>query len=1854
MNPRKNEPTMKKTRISIFLLLVTLMAFSACKSKKHAVISQKNAMMLSEYVSAYTNGVVSRAKPIVVKFTNPQDVEVGSMVNADVLSISPKVKGQLIWEDASTLMFVPEGLLTADKQFRGELHLSKLFPNVSKELSVVSFEFATKPLHGEMSVNPPTLDVKTSLFNVTGFVAITDVVPDEKVEQLLSVKGKGKYDVEWKHGNSHQFVIKGLAHSAKAYDVDISWNGQKMKMKNLGSKVSIPQKGVFEVLKIQRNNNSVKPSFKVYFTDLISKKQDLAGLVSVKGYTGTFSYWVDGSVLSVTPNSEITGKYKVEVSKGLVSASSAKLGKAYTTTLEFEKREPQLRLTGRGVIVPRSGSKIFFPFEAVALKYVNVEVFKIYSNNVLQFLQVNEPDGMADLERVGRIIYQKKMALSSINPNADASIWTRYALDLSDIIDQDPNAIYQIRLAFRPGYGTTKCDESDQSDEADAYSFLPIDQQDADEVKSILGDYYGLDGYFDGYDWENRDNPCEREYYREERFVRRNVFLSDMGIIAKAGDQKEIYLSISDLNTTKPMAGVDVEFFDYQQQSILSGKTDQDGVFHSVLSRKPYFVKANKDDKVGYLRMADGQNLSVSRFDVDGEIIQEGTKGFVYGDRGVWRPGDSIFLNFVLVKEAGMEDGYPVTLELKDARNNTYLTKTVSKNIKGLYSFPIVTRPDAPTGYWKATISAGGAKFFKTLRIETIKPNRLKMLSDLPEKLTASNANGKVNLDIKWLHGAPASFVDVSVKRQFKRHKTKFPNYGDFTFDDPTRRESYSQIEVFQGKTGGDGKASFSDNIAEGEEFPGMMKVAYQIKATEKGGDFSTDNFSVVFSPYDVYTGLMIPKQYGYKRFNLDEPNIIKAVTINENGKPIAGRKLELDLYRLSWSWWWDSDDDYVSRFRNSKYSTPVESVKLITNSKGQVTWEVSPPDWGRYLVRVYDPENGQSSGEIAYAGYPWGESRSREQLQAAAMLPLEPEKKKYDVGDEVRVKVPTGKAGRALITIEKGGTIVSSFRRESKDGNNVFTFTATEEMVPNIYVSVSMVQPHANTTNDLPMRMYGIVPIKIENPKSRLEPQIATKDKWEPDSDIQLVVSESEGRSMAYTIAIVDDGLLDLTRFKTPSPYSAFNAKEALGVKTWDVYDYILGAFNGENDRILAIGGDDEMVDKEKSNSANRFKPIVLHFGPFELKKGEKANHKFHFPNYVGSVRAMVVAVGDEAYGNTEKTIPVRKPLMVQPTLPRVLGSGEQVMLPVTVFAMEKDVKDVQITLSESSGLVTFPKGKTQTVHFDKLGDKVVYFPVNIKDAQGIATFMIKAKSGRHVANDEIEISVRNANPMMADVEEYVLQPGESKSWDVVPFGVAGSNTSSIEVASVPPLNLGDRLRYLIRYPHGCIEQTTSSVFPQLYVDALQDLSQDEKDKIARNIKAGIERLKLFQVASGGFAYWPGNDDPDPWGSNYAGHFLLEAKAKGYVVPVTMLDNWVRFQTQMANDWRPSSKYYGYSYTDQAYRLKTLALAGKPVKGAMNRLRTDANISNMARWQLAAAYALIGKKDVGKQLLAEATTDIKAYQELGYSYGSPLRDKAMALETMRLLEMPNKGYRLLMDISKSLGAHRWYSTHTTAYGLLAISKYYSEHKPDKLAYNYTVNGKSASSKSEKPMASHAFDAPDKRQKVSLKNTSNGNLYVRVIRQGKPKAGEEQRIVDSDLNMTVVYRNMKGDKINPKSLPRGEDFYAEVTIVNPGTRFSRYQNMALTQIFPSGWEIGNSRMSEVQAFSNNSSFDYQDIRDDRVFTYFDVTQNNSRTYRVLLNAAYPGKYYMPATYCEAMYDNTIRAATTGEWVSVVD
>ena len=383
-----------------------------------------------------------------------------------------------------------------------------------------------------------------------------------------------------------------------------------------------------------------------------------------------------------------------------------------------------------------------------------------------------------------------------------------------------------------------------------------------------------------------------------------------------------------------------------------------------------------------------------------------------------------------------------------------------------------------------------------------------------------------------------------------------------------------------------------------------------------------------------------------------------------------------------------------------------------------------------------------------------------------------------------------------------------------------------------------------------------------------------------EPESEVKVSVSEKDGKAMTYTIAVVDEGLLDITRFKTPNPWTTFYAREALGVKSWDLYDDVSGAMSGEVQRLLALGGDGSSAKPEKAK-ANRFKPVVKFLGPFELKPGESRDHSYSMPNYVGSVRTMVIAGQGGAYGRAELATPVRKPLMVLGTLPRVIGPGERVKLPVNVFALDPKVKKVNISVSGNEYLKVVGDNSSDLI-FDQLGDQIIDFQLEVAEKLGIGKIQIVAESGSERAIYEVEIDVRNANPEQTDVVSTVIQAGETWDETYTPLGMIGTNSVQLELSVIPPINLGKRLSYLIRYPHGCIEQTTSSVFPQLFLADIMDTEPARQFEIESNIKSAIDRISTFQTVEGGMAYWPGQSDENDWGDKLFRSFFGGSQEEG------------------------------------------------------------------------------------------------------------------------------------------------------------------------------------------------------------------------------------------------------------------------------------------------------------------------------------------------------------------------------------
>ncbi|MEQ8425528.1 MAG: alpha-2-macroglobulin family protein, partial [Cyclobacteriaceae bacterium] len=344
-----------------------------------------------------------------------------------------------------------------------------------------------------------------------------------------------------------------------------------------------------------------------------------------------------------------------------------------------------------------------------------------------------------------------------------------------------------------------------------------------------------------------------------------------------------------------------------------------------------------------------------------------------------------------------------------------------------------------------------------------------------------------------------------------------------------------------------------------------------------------------------------------------------------------------------------------------------------------------------------------------------------------------------YNIGEKANLVIPGSGQGRALVSVESGSRVIQTYWVETQKGDNQFAIDITADMTPNVFIHTTLLQPHSQTVNDLPIRMYGVIPIQVEDPKTHLEPEITMPDVLEPGKEVVIKVSEKANRNMTYTLAVVDEGLLDLTKFTAPDAWKRFYAREALGVKTWDLYDQVMGAFGGKIERLLAIGGDGESGAKEDDSKANRFKPVVKFFGPITLD-GRSNEHRFIMPQYIGSVKTMLVAGYEGAYGNTDKATPVRKPLMVLATLPRVLGPEEKLKLPITLFSMEKSIRDVKVEV-KVTGPLTLPNGSSKSVNMNGNTDFTTDFELAVKGETGFAKVEVTVSSGSYKATDVIDI---------------------------------------------------------------------------------------------------------------------------------------------------------------------------------------------------------------------------------------------------------------------------------------------------------------------------------------------------------------------------------------------------------------------------------------------------------------------------------------------------------------------------------
>jgi len=1795
--------SLKKTWTIIALIVLAI----SCKNKN---IEADNIFKFREYINYTTSGLVSVSTPIEINLANDvEGWETDMNITDDVISITPHVEGLLKTTNKHTLVFTPNEPLEPNTEYTVTVKINKIYKDVPKAFSTYTFQFKTiTPNFTIITKSIESYDKKWQYMDVV--LKSADFITLENAKKLVKASHYDRslplvFDEYNKRAKIFNFRIDSIERKSEDSYFTIAWDGSPIQLDNKGErKVFVPSINNFTIVDMHVTQ-SPEQCLLINFSDPLKKQQNFDGLITIEN-TENLKFLVDGNVLKVYPNTKLGRDVQVNIFQGISNQEGLKLKKSFSNQISFEDIKPQVRLISNGVILPNSNA-LNFNFEAVNLKAVDVRIIKIFEDNIIQFLQDNSlnNNNPYNIRQVGRRVAKKTITLIQ-NENENTGEWKAYSIDLSNYFKADPGALYRVELSFDKSYSLYNCNDNITNDNNTTKTSYEDDFFDEFSDEDDLRE----EAYWDNlnysyrdyhYNWRERNNPCHEAYYNEDRIVSQNLLASNLGVIAKKGNNNSYYFAVTNILSTQPEVNATITLYNYQQQVITQKTTDKDGLSIIKTPKHATFAIVSKGKHKTYVKLTDGNSLSLSKFDVSGKKIQRGIKGYLYGERGVWRPGDTLHLAFMLNDKTNpLPTNHPIKLEITDPYGKLVYKHISSEHLNNLYKFTVPTATEYKTGTYLATVSVGGAKFHKNLKIETVKPNRLKINIDFDEQILTHNKPLQGKLNVNWLHGAAGKHLKAEVKVKLSPSNKGFEVYNNYLFQDPTRHFSTEEFYVFEGNLDVDGKATINKTLEIEKNAPGLLNAQFLVRAFENGGDFSIDAFTKTYAPYDAFIGLKSPLENVYGSYLTDENYTFKVVSIDPNGNPIKRKGLQVQVYKIEWRWWWDSSYDNLSSYVSSSYHRPYLQTTIDTdiNGKGSFSIKIPEDERGRYLIRVVDPIGGHATGRTAYFFKNWWKTSINDNKDAAEILMFTVDKDLYNVGETAKVTFPSDNRGRALISIENGTEVID------------YKWVKTNEKY---------------TT--------------VEKMPETLQPQ----------QEFTVSVSEANKKPMTYTLAIVEEGLLDLTNFKTPNAWNTFYAREALGVKTWDIYDDVIGAYSGSIDQVFAIGGDENIV-AVKNKKANRFKPVVTYLGPFELNAGQTQSHKITLPNYIGAVRTMVVAGNyqTESYGSAEKSVKVKKPLMVLASLPRKLSPEEKVTLPVTVFAMEDHIKNVDVSLKLGKGIsVVGPS--TKTLKFTKPDEKMVYFELDVKKAKGINTIEVVATSNGERSTYQVELDVENPNPITSKSLDLTLSKNEQKTLPFSTFGVEGTNTATIEFSTIPQIDFSRRMQFLIQYPHGCVEQTTSGLFPQLFLADIFDLTLDKKQTIEKNIKEGIKRLAHFQLPNGGLSYWMGETTPDDWGSSFVGHFMLEAEKKGYALPLMFKNNWLRYQKQAARNWNP---IYSDHQSDlaQAYRLYTLALAGEPDLASMNRLREYSRLSNDAKWRLAAAYALAGQPEASKELSQKANIEFTSNTNDYYTYGSVDRNRAMALETMVLTKNPNTR-ELVESIAKTLSSDSWLSTQTTAYSLLSIAKWIEANGGKEIDVSFNLNGTNTSIKTSKNIAQRTLNINNGQNSLICTNNSNNTVYVRVLNSGKLPLGKEL-VEQRGLNVSVNYKDLNGNPITVSRLTQGQDFIATVKVSNQ--KNTSINNVALTQIFPSGWEIVNTRYTD---FGDTTTDDarYKDIRDNGVNFYFDLDKkgkNDTKTFNIMLNASYLGTYYLPGIQVEAMYDNSYLARTKGQWITI--
>ncbi len=1498
-----------------------------------------------------------------------------------------------------------------------------------------------------------------------------------------------------------------------------------------------------------------------------------------------------------------TDTYSLTLTEKLSGVLGAKLTEPFTKDVFFGKMPARIAFTSRKAIyLPSKGSRNV-GVDVVNVPKVAVKIARLYENNLLGYLRRNRYPDYDD---------SSGESLKTYNYNDD------YDGTLTDVLVN--KKVETANLPKKGGVSVLNLN-------------LPDDKK---RGVSTPGVYLVT-------------VASEEEYYQKDT---RLVSVSDLGLMARQSAD-EVLVFANSLQTAEPLSGVEISLVSTNNQAFLTGKTGSDGVarFKDLKNQSGGFnlalLTARTDGDFNYLLLDDAK-VETSRYNVEGRRDSpSGVEAFVYGDRDLYRPGETLHLNAVLRTQTWESVGeIPLTVRILQPNGRELQSFRLTTNDQGSAELSLPIDRAAVTGSYTAEVANGNGVLLTSYAfgVEEFMPDRIKVEVSTEKETYRSGETVLLSATATNLFGPPAADRNYEAELQLKRRAFAPKGYESFVFDlsDQTQFEK----ELRQGRTDAAGRVAERFTLPTTYRDMGLLEGSLYVTVFDETGRpvNRLRRFGVATQP--VLFGIGLPSRY----VGTGAPVSIPLVALDPTGKP-TNATAQVDVVRIDYQTVIQKQGSQMRYVSQRQPKLVMSRAVSFSGGKGQASF--TPTLSGEYEIRVRRPGAANYAATTLYA-YGYGSTQATSfEVDNEGRVEMSFDKETYEVGDRVKVLFKTPFAGKLLVSVERNRVIEHEVLDTDQQSAS-WEFKLTDAHLPNVFVSATLIRP-LDDGGTLPLTVaHGYASVSVKKPSTSLPVQIqaatASRSKMK-----QRFTVKTKPRA-EVTLAVVDEGILQLKNFRTPDIHGHFYAKRALEVGGFDLYNALFPELSIRGSS--SVGGDGYNLEKRINPLANgRVNLVAFWSGRLQADGNGEASFEVNIPQFSGDLRVMAVAYKDDAFGSANANLKVADPLVLSTALPRFLSPGDEVSVPVSITNTTKGTANATATLVVSGALQPVG-GAAQTISILPGKEGRAQFTLKAKPAMGTGTVTVTVRGLGESFTEKIDLTVRPASSLLKTATSGQVAGGQTATVQLPNDYLPATVSSRVLVSRSPLVSFADQLQNLLGYPYGCLEQTVSKAFPQLYVaDFVKTLKSTKPSPLGpgdlnpnATVQAAIRKIEGLQLANGGLSRWQAGDAPDGWSSTYAAHFLLEAQKAGFEVNARVLSRLLDFistktggpatETEAVYNGDGSISTRKIASREVVYGLYVLALSGKPGRAVMNYYKANAALLTPdERYLLAATYAQAGDRAAFQQLLPKTYPNPAVVRETGGSLSSPVRNTALTLNSLLETDSENLQIAALARLlSQQLNASPYLNTQETAFATLALGKL-ARRAANSTATATVLRGNQALGSFSGPdlvlTKSVAFP-------LTIRTAGSGALYYFAQTEGLSATGTVPE-VDNFLRVRRTFLTRDGQPISENSFSQNQLVVVKLTVESLSGL--AIDNVVVTDLLPAGLEVENPRLTaerELSWVKDQSTPEHFDLRDDRIH-FFTSVDKTPRTFYYLTRAVSRGKFRLGPASADAMYRGEYRS-----------